>query len=123
MASPATAYAPKSASNTITSWIPLTTEFPFLEACSTAFIANLKLNVKSDFPPYAFDPKYSFRVNPTVKCMPDQAALWWSYEAKSLVQQGVTTQYSLGPVVCPEAYTTAARTILNGYEEVACCPT
>lgn len=113
-------FTPKTVDGTITSYLPLTTEHPYLEGCSTAWWANC--DIATGCGPVAFDPKYAFKVRATMKCFPDQAASWWSHEALSLVNQGVTTRYSVGPVVCPEAYTTANVNSRSGYDEVACCP-
>ncbi|CZR60152.1 uncharacterized protein PAC_10048 [Phialocephala subalpina] len=39
-----------------------------------------------------------------LSCLSSEAKTWW--ERNSDITSGITTEYSLGPIVCPQAYTT-----------------
>lgn len=71
----------------------------------------------------AWDPGYGLFVDKTLKCQPPQHTTWWNADALSLGIDTEETRLSLGPIVCPEAYTTAT-TITNAGSStfVACCP-
>ncbi|KFZ19594.1 hypothetical protein V502_03558 [Pseudogymnoascus sp. VKM F-4520 (FW-2644)] len=93
-----------------TSWLPVTTAFSALAACSSiiwgAHAPWLALN----------DPGYGLSVDPNLTCLPPPATTWWQQDNPSI-------EYSIGPtIVCPQAYTTATTSVHDSSTFVACCP-
>ena len=104
-----------------TSWLPVTTAWPSQAACNNEAWARYGIQVDEDFWPYIYDPAYAQSVANAVTCLPPQATSWW--EGGSTVSSSVTS-YSLGPIVCPAAYTTYSTSIVSGSStSVICCPT
>lgn len=108
----ATSYPAVTVGGTVTSWLPVTTAWSAPAACSTL--------VWEGYPPFLAvnDPGYGIYVDPGVKCLPSQATTWWEQDHSSYG----TTTFSLGPIVCPNAYTTATTSVLDSSTFVACCP-
>lgn len=118
----ATTHAPETNFGTVTSWLPLTTAFPYQSGCSSALWARVGYTSSQFGDAVAFDPGYGITVDPELICMPSQATLWWETETAPTVDE-VATLYSIGPVVCPEAHTTAGTSVVNADSTfVACCP-
>ncbi|KAE9370194.1 hypothetical protein N431DRAFT_343974 [Stipitochalara longipes BDJ] len=104
-----------------TSWLPVTTAWPSQAVCNNEAWARVGIQADSDFWPYIYDPAYAQSVANSVTCLPPQATSWW--EGGSTVSNSVTS-YSLGPIVCPAAYTTYSTSIVSGTStSVICCPT
>ncbi|OJJ42572.1 hypothetical protein ASPZODRAFT_2119698 [Penicilliopsis zonata CBS 506.65] len=71
----------------------------------------------------AWDPGYGIWVQPGLLCQPPQMTSWW--DANHILSQVDlhATQLSIGPVVCPDAYTTATTSVNEASSTlVACCP-
>lgn len=104
--------APELNNGILTSWLPLTTTYPVVDNCSSAFFAsgNAQTNVV-----YLYDPNQA-EAQFTTHCLPDVATSWWD-------QSDTATITSLGPFVCPAAYTAAYSEIVDGSSTLtACCP-
>jgi hypothetical protein len=99
---------------TTTTWIPLTTELPLVPACSAAIYSQV--GVKGQL--IAFDPFYhTIDTTFTAACIPLEATEWWNQPG------GLSTVSSLGPITCPQAYTTAfSISASSGTTQVGCCP-
>lgn len=105
-------YPPVTNAGIVTSWLPITTAWPSSAACSTL--------VWEGYPPYQviYDPGYGISVDLSLKCLPPAATTWWEQDHSNLG----TTSFSLGPIVCPQAYTTASTSVQDSSTFVACCP-
>jgi hypothetical protein len=118
----ATTHSPETNFGTVTSWLPLTTAFPYQSGCSSAFWARWGITESISYDGVAFDPGYGITVDPASVCMPSQVTLWWETETAPTVN-GVATLYSIGPIVCPEAYSTIGSSVVNAESTlVVCCP-
>ncbi|TGO65349.1 hypothetical protein BOTNAR_0079g00160 [Botryotinia narcissicola] len=95
----------------VTTWFPLTTVYPIVPSCKTELYSPNNL---TDI--YAYDPNNNAKLFPT-RCWPSEARSWWNQEVS-----GIST-ISLGPFLCPEAYTVVVITIVNpGSTLSGCCP-
>jgi len=104
-----------------TSWLPVTTAWPSQAACNSEAWARFGIQATDDFWPYIYDPAYAQSVANSVTCLPPQATSWWG--GGSTVSKSITS-YSIGPIVCPAAYTTFSTSIVSGSStSVICCPT
>ncbi|KAF2435221.1 hypothetical protein EJ08DRAFT_656845 [Tothia fuscella] len=107
---------PETHSETITSWLPVTTAWPLHSGCDQSYWMEI---IGAENTILAWDPGYGASVDGSwTSCLPAEATAWW---------QGVgansETQIRLGPLVCPEAYYTATTTSENAESTfVACCP-
>jgi hypothetical protein len=105
-----------------TSWLPVTTAWPSNTACNTAIWARYGIQESRSFWPYIYDPAYGTLVANTPTCLPPEATSWWVDGVTGV--KDVVTKYSLGPLVCPEAYTTISTSVVSGSStSVICCPT
>ncbi|KAH8659231.1 hypothetical protein BGZ60DRAFT_531141 [Tricladium varicosporioides] len=115
-------HPPETNFGTVTSFLPLSTAFPYKAGCSSSMWARLSI---ADIV-VAFDPGYGITVDSAAVCMPPQATSWWETEWQKVSQLGHTmTVYSIAPIVCPEAYTTVGTSMVGvgGVSTlVACCP-
>jgi hypothetical protein len=57
-------------------------------------------------------------VAPSIQCLAPPATSWWRQDWLS----NSLTTWSLGPITCPEAYTTATTSVQDSSTFVACCP-
>jgi hypothetical protein len=100
----------------VTSWLPVTTAWSAPTACASiiweGYPPNLALN----------DPGYGIYVDPSVTCLPPAATTWWEQGHSSYGTGAGTTTFSIGPIVCPQAYTTATTSVYDSSTFVACCP-
>ena len=105
----------------LTSWLPLTTAWPAHPACSTKAWVRFSQIIPSVAEwPYIYDPAYAETVDDSVTCLPPRATSWWQ---GANTHTNPVTSYSLGPIVCPEDYTTATTTVVStGSTSVVCCP-
>lgn len=79
----------------------------------------MHIDTGDEVPIFAFDINVGLYADSNLICLPPQATAWWNQGDLGLI--GTTTL--LGPVTCPEAYTTATTTVLNSQSTfVACCP-
>lgn len=104
-------------SGVTTAWLPVTTAWPSNSQCETAMYNLRELPTLS---PVLYDPYYGQQINALLSCLPPQATSWW----RSGNNDGTrSTIISMGPIVCPEMYTTALTQTLNSLSTfVACCP-
>lgn len=117
-----TTHLPETNFGTVTSWLSLTTVFPYQSGCSSSIWARWGFIESLTFDAVAFDPGYGITVDPAVVCMPSQVTLWWETETAPTVN-GVATRYSVGLIACPEAFTTAGTSVVNSETtQVICCP-
>src|SRR5215469_1064971 len=109
MASTVSSRPPETNAGITTSWLPMSTAWPSTPGCeSSIWIYGPWLA--------AWDPGYGRYVQSDLQCLPSQVTTWW--ESVNSV-----TQYSLGPIVCPVAYSTATMSVnAEGSTFVGCCP-
>lgn len=112
MSTPTSRYpAAEGSAGVVTTWLPLTTVYPIVPSCKNEFYSpdNLKHI-------YAYDPNQNALTFST-KCWPSEARSWWNQETSAAA---IT---SLGPFLCPEAYTVAITTVVNSGSTLSgCCP-
>lgn len=98
-----------------TSWVPLTTAGPtYSPECASAIYLNPQNNASIG----AFDPWYGQHVNTALRCQLPQQTTWWDQ-----VDLAASTLWNLGPLACPNGYTTATTSSFNAYSTIlACCP-
>ncbi|KAM3074380.1 hypothetical protein ACMFMF_006393 [Clarireedia jacksonii] len=103
--------AAEGSANAVTTWLPLTTVYPLVPRCTEAFYSPDNLTYI-----YAFDPNENAASFET-HCLPDVVTSWWDQNATT----GATT--SLGPFLCPQAYTVAVTsTVGTSSTLTGCCP-
>jgi hypothetical protein len=103
-----------------TSWLPVSTAWPSQAACNSAVWIRGSIEASGGSFPYVYDPAYAQSVANTLTCLPPQATKWW--QGATTVSNTVTS-FSLGPIVCPAAYTTASvKVISSSTTSVMCCP-
>lgn len=104
-----------------TSWLPLTTAYPSKSACNSQAWARNGVDPSINYFPYIYDVAYGLSVANTLTCLPPEVSQWWSGAATVL---NTVTSWSIGPIVCPAAFTTASTSIVSGSStSVFCCPT
>ncbi|TGO18156.1 hypothetical protein BTUL_0012g01010 [Botrytis tulipae] len=95
----------------VTTWFPLTTVYPIVPSCKTELYSPNNLTQI-----YAYDPNHN-AVKFTTKCMPSEARSWWNQDTSA------ETITSLGPFLCPEAYTVAFTSVIHTVSTLSgCCP-
>jgi hypothetical protein len=105
-------HPPETNDGVVTSWLPLPTAWPSVQPCSTDIYSESGGGGLAR----AFDPFYGKSIDTQITCLPPAATLWWS-------QSTGQTVTSLGPLACPELYTTATTSVVNSLSTfVACCP-
>ena len=98
-----------------TSWLPMTTAWPSSAGCEKSFWKKVSTLLVD------WDPGYGLSVQHGLSCHPPEMTQWWN--APMLGVDTKATQYSMGPVVCPKAYTTATKSTMGGGRTlVGCCP-
>ncbi|TGO30407.1 hypothetical protein BPAE_0006g00170 [Botrytis paeoniae] len=112
MSTPTSRYpAAEGTAGVVTTWLPLTTVYPIVPSCKTEFYSPNNLTQI-----YAYDPNQNALTFAT-KCWPSEARSWWNQETSAAA---IT---SLGPFLCPEAYTVAVTTVVNSGSTLSgCCP-
>ncbi|KAH7140021.1 hypothetical protein B0J13DRAFT_558795 [Dactylonectria estremocensis] len=112
-----TTHPPEENGSLVTSWLPMSTAWPSSSGCGDYWWKVVESTVA------AWDPGYGLSVDTDLTCQPPQLTAWWNADMSVDVAE---TQMSIGPVVCPEAYTTANTQVrvVNGESRtlVACCP-
>ncbi|KAE8447290.1 hypothetical protein EG329_010848 [Mollisiaceae sp. DMI_Dod_QoI] len=104
-----------------TSWLPLTTAWTSQAGCNSEAWVRVTLGSARNQWPYIYDPGYGESVANTLTCLPPQATQWW--EGQSTVSNTVTS-WSIGPIVCPAAYTTFSTISVDDTStSIICCPT
>ena len=75
----------------------------------------------SEYSYTAFDPHLEALAN--ITCLPDAAVLWYEQDKPDLTAFQPTVT-SLGPIICPNAYTTASSSVKDASSTlIFCCPT
>ncbi|KAH8702392.1 hypothetical protein BGW36DRAFT_424669 [Talaromyces proteolyticus] len=103
-ATPTPTHPPEIHNGTTTSWFPLTTAFPSSVGCESSFWMETPPTIA------AWDPGYGLYVQPGLECQPPEVTTWWD-ENKTPNINTTATKYSIGPIVCPSAYTTAKTSV------------
>ncbi|KAF5878472.1 uncharacterized protein Bfra_000638 [Botrytis fragariae] len=112
MSTPTSRYpAAEGTAGVVTTWLPLTTVYPNVPSCKTELYSPNNLTHI-----YAYDPNQNALTFAT-KCWPSEARSWWNQDTSAAA---IT---SLGPFLCPEAYTVAVTTVVNSGSTLSgCCP-
>ncbi|CAM1509530.1 Fc.00g032690.m01.CDS01 [Cosmosporella sp. VM-42] len=101
----------------LTSWIPMTTAWPSSSGCESSFWKYVPQTLA------AWDPGYGLFAQLGLSCLPPEMTSWWNAGSIMSTVDLDSTQYSIGPIVCPEAYYTATTFVNAGSStQVACCP-
>ena len=70
---------------------------------------------------YIYGPAYAQSVANSLTCLPPQAIQWW--DGGTTVSNTITS-YTIGPIVCPAAYTTFSTSVVSASStSIICCPT
>lgn len=110
----ATTRAPETNGGVVTSWLPVSSAWPSVSQCSTEIYSQLGGGVA-----IGFDPYYGIYISTQVTCLPPYATSWWNQPDQTPAQ----TRTSIGPLVCPQLYTTAYTSVVNSESTfIACCP-
>lgn len=116
---PSYTHPPDVNSGTTTIWLPVTTTHPQNGECiSGSPTGTNELDVYT-WPPTFLRPQEN-DLSSSVKCLPRAVTL--SVMSAYLVDNQVSTVYSLGPFTCPAAYTTASDTMIGTSRSILCCP-
>jgi hypothetical protein len=102
-------------SGTITAWLPISTPWLSIAACSSQIYAQ-RAGLGGNL--IAFDPLYGESIVPSaIPCLPTEVTSSW-YQSNS----AITTL--LGPTfVCPGAYSAVETILVNSLmQQVLCCP-
>ncbi|PQE08139.1 Kinesin light chain protein [Rutstroemia sp. NJR-2017a BVV2] len=103
--------AAEGTANAITTWLPLTTVYPLVPRCTEAFYSPDNFTHV-----YAWDPNQNAASFET-HCWPDVVTSWWNQETSA------ASTTSLGPFLCPQAYTVAATSTVGTSSTLTqCCP-
>lgn len=104
-----------------TSWLPVTTAWTSQSVCNSAAWARFGIKVSGGYWPYIYDPAYAQSVADSLTCLPPEATQWW--DGHTTIANTITS-WSIGPIVCPAAYTTASTLVVSTSSiSVICCPT
>lgn len=110
-----TVYPAVTSNGAVTSFVPLTTVFTPSADCSNYYRLNGPSLV-------AFDPGYGLDIDTQVRCLPPAVTTWWEQGRLGAVDDDHTA-LSLGPMTCPDEWTTVATSIEDRSSTLAmCCP-
>ncbi|RDL34346.1 uncharacterized protein BP5553_07474 [Venustampulla echinocandica] len=115
MASSFPAESVQTLSGTITAWLPISTPWVSIAACSSQIYAQ-RAGLGGNL--IAFDPLYGESIVPTaIPCLPSEVTSSW-------YQSNTETTTVLGPTfVCPAAYSAVQTILVNSLtQQVLCCP-
>ncbi|KAI1079998.1 hypothetical protein F5B20DRAFT_580791 [Whalleya microplaca] len=109
-------YPAETSSGVVTSFIPLTTVFTPPVECASHF--------RLDGPSLvAFDPGYGLDIDTDVRCAPSAVTTWWEQGRFGGGSDTDHTAVSLGPLTCPDKWTTLASSTKDDTSTLAlCCP-
>ncbi|KAI5458615.1 hypothetical protein BGZ63DRAFT_407013 [Mariannaea sp. PMI_226] len=112
---------PETHGGVLTSWLPMSTAWPSCHGCPSSLWEAVPNSI------VAWDPGYGLYVKSDLHCLPPEVTSWWEpYALGNIGDDFMLAQFSLGPVVCPEVYTTLASkaTVVNSESRIyiACCP-
>jgi hypothetical protein len=116
----ANVYPPETNDGVVTSWVPLTTTFTPSVGCESKFRLNGPSLV-------AYDPGYGLDIDARVKCAPPAVTTWWEQGrlGKGRLGKGNDdghTAASIGPLTCPNAWSTVATSVSGSSTHAMCCP-
>jgi hypothetical protein len=103
-------------SGTVTAWLPLSTPWLSIQACSSQIYAQ-RAGLGANF--IAFDPLYGLEISASaIPCLPSEVSAWY------LQGQNSPTTTLLGPTfVCPGAYSAVETILVNSQtQQILCCP-
>jgi hypothetical protein len=113
MSAATTVYPDQTNADTVTRFIPLTTVFTYNAACSKSLLlegATIE----------AFEPGYDNMLNVSLSCVPP-AVISSAFVPNNNAL--VPTIFSLGPLTCPQSWTTVTKSTLDQSSTYAvCCP-
>jgi len=117
MATAVTTHPPEVNAGVTTSWLPMSTPWVSIAGCESSFWKVIPTVLAG------WDPGYGTFVQPGLSCHPPQVTTWWDENHLFTDINTQATQFSLGPVVCPQAYSTVHTSVNDGASTfVACCP-
>jgi hypothetical protein len=106
---------PETVLGTTTSWLPITTAYPYVQGCDQAFFLY-----PGQPQPVAFDPGYGYFAGGTLRCLPPAETTW--HEQDHTNPDGHTS-LSIQPLVCPESWSTVATETRSSISTlIMCCP-
>lgn len=109
-------HPPETNAGITTSWLPMSTAWPSIAGCESSFWKVSPQTLAG------WDPGYGIWVQPGLSCQPPQVTSWWDENHSNGIDYSATA-YSLGPVVCPDAYFTATTSVnTQSSTFVGCCP-
>ena len=111
----ATVYPPETNAGVVTSWVPLMATFTPSIGCESKFRLNGPSLV-------AYDPGYGLDIDPKVKCAPPAVTTWWEQGRLGKGNDAGHTAASLGPMTCPNAWSTVATSVRDTSTLAMCCP-
>ncbi|KAK4158586.1 hypothetical protein C8A00DRAFT_28598 [Chaetomidium leptoderma] len=111
----AAVYPPETNDDVATSWVPLTTTFTPSVGCESKFRLNGMSLV-------AYDPGYGLDIDSRVKCAPPAVTTWWEQGRLGRGNDAGHTAASLGPMICPNAWSTVATSVKGSSTQAMCCP-
>lgn len=99
----------------VTSFLALTTTFTVPSSCSNLF--------KDEGPSIvAFDPSWGLDIRPQDVCQPRAVTTWWN-QGNLGTGGNDRTAVSLGPLLCPQGFSTVASWASDSSSTQAmCCP-
>ncbi|TQN65187.1 hypothetical protein CSHISOI_10244, partial [Colletotrichum shisoi] len=101
---------------TVTSFIALPTVFTPPSSCSTIYRLN-------GFSLVAYDPGFGIDIDTRVQCVPAAVTTWWEQGRLGFNTGEGHTAVSIGPLACPDRWTTVATSIKDNHSTLAmCCP-
>ncbi|KAG9235598.1 hypothetical protein BJ875DRAFT_267019 [Amylocarpus encephaloides] len=101
----------------ITEWLPVTTEWPAVKGCTDMNVYQVFGNGTTII--VAFDPEVGISLTKGLTCLPEEATISWN----QTTEEPRFTVTSLGPIICPELYSTAVSSVVSsGLTSVLCCP-
>ena len=116
-------YGPVTNAGVVTSYLPLTTAWPFSAGCSTQILSDDVPGYSAPYYLYFNDPRYPSVVPQQPTCLPPQISSWW-YQT---TQDSITTLLGGYTFLCPSAYSTvyssAGTTTGSVTTTIGCCPT
>lgn len=97
---------------TVTTYLPVTSYTPSSE-CYGYYRSDVGLGLM------AFDPAYGYSVDAAVTCEPTVVTTWWL----SLAPANAETIVELGPLTCPDQWSTVALSEADASSTMKmCCP-
>ena len=107
-------YPPETHQGIVTSWVPIASAFPSSKGCNNLAWSVVQSTLA------VWDPGYGINVDRNVHCVPPAVTSWWDQDK---LGGNSLTRLSIGPITCPEGYSTGTSSIENQSSTfIACCP-